>query len=154
MSPLYPMPDQKTMQTSCLGVFRYVGNKTFNYIMKIRIFCPKMAIFMLSLAHVGYAGLFGALLVGRSVVVARVLYLARHFFTFSRGFSLLPNNLSSIDERHPVLIQYVFLNNRAKTWLHFQTPSFGCLSLDFCSYRHIAGVWQKSNFLLIKSDLH
>ena len=29
---------------------------------KIGIFGPKMAIFMLSLAHVGLAGLFGALL--------------------------------------------------------------------------------------------
>ena len=28
------------------------------------------------------------------------------------------------------------LNNRAKTWLQFQTPSFGCLSFGF-GYRHI-----------------
>ena len=31
----------------------------------------------------GHAGLFGALLVGRLVVVARGLYLARHLFTLS-----------------------------------------------------------------------
>ena len=60
--PFDPLPDQKTMQTSCLGGFRYVGTKTFTYLIKIRIFGPKMAIFMLSLAHVGLAGLFGALL--------------------------------------------------------------------------------------------
>ena len=60
--PFDPMPNQKTMQTSCLGGFRYVGTKTFTYLIKIRIFGPKMAIFMLSLAHVGLAGLFGALL--------------------------------------------------------------------------------------------
>ena len=36
----------------------------------------------------GHAGLFGALLVGRLVVVARGLYLARHLFTlFSEPFS-------------------------------------------------------------------
>ena len=39
---------------------------------------------MLSLAHIGLAGLFGALWVGWLVVVVRGLYLARHLFTLSR----------------------------------------------------------------------
>ena len=36
------------------------------------------------LAHIGLAGLFGALWVGWLVVVVRGLYLARHLFTLSR----------------------------------------------------------------------
>ena len=39
---------------------------------------------MLSWAHIGLAGSFGALLVGWLVVVARGLYLARHLFTLYR----------------------------------------------------------------------
>ena len=35
---------------------------------------------MLSLAHIGLAGAFGALLVGWLVVVVRRLYLARHLY--------------------------------------------------------------------------
>ena len=40
----------------------------------------------------GHAGFFGALLVGRLVVVARGLYLARHLFTLCwyQNFHLLP----------------------------------------------------------------
>ena len=49
---------------------------------KKRIFCPRTTKFGLKLAFLpGLAGLFGALLVGRLVVVARGLYLARHLFT-------------------------------------------------------------------------
>ena len=52
---------------------------------KNRIFGPKtrpnFAQNMLSWAHVGLAGSFGALLVGRLVVLARGLYLARHLST-------------------------------------------------------------------------
>ena len=40
---------------------------------------PKISIF--GQFGPGHAGLFGALLVGRLVVVARGLYLARHLFT-------------------------------------------------------------------------
>ena len=54
---------------------------------KIRIFLPqndqiwpKIGIF--GQFGQGHAGFFGALLVGRLVVVARGLYLARHLFTF------------------------------------------------------------------------
>ena len=63
-------------------VFRYVGNKTFDFSSKKRIFAqiwPKIGIF--GQFGPGHAGLFGALLVGRLVVVARGLYLARHLFT-------------------------------------------------------------------------
>ena len=54
---------------------------------KKRIFCPKTTKFgpkigIFGQFGPGHAGLFGALLVGRLVVVvARGLYLARHLFT-------------------------------------------------------------------------
>ena len=49
---------------------------------KKRIFCPKTTKFgIFGQYRPGQAGLFSALLVGRLVVVARGLYLARHLFT-------------------------------------------------------------------------
>ena len=67
-------------------VFCYVGNKTFGFSIKKKDFLPKndqiwpkTGIF--GQIGPGHAGLFGALLVGRLVVVARGLYLARHLFT-------------------------------------------------------------------------
>merc|ERR1711946_63490 len=67
-------------------VFRHVGNKTFDFSSKKKGFLPKndqiwpkTGIF--GQFGPGHAGLFGALLVGRLVVVARGLYLARHLFT-------------------------------------------------------------------------
>ena len=49
---------------------------------EIKIFCPKMTKFgIFGQFGPGHAGLFGALLVGQLVVVARGLYLARHLFT-------------------------------------------------------------------------
>ena len=54
-------------------VFRYVGNKTFDFSSKKRIFCPKTTKFSLKLAFLSIAGSFGALLVGWLVVVARAL---------------------------------------------------------------------------------
>ena len=48
---------------------------------KTRIFCPKTTKFGPNLAFLSIAGSFGALSVGRLVVVARGLYLARHLFT-------------------------------------------------------------------------
>ena len=49
---------------------------------KKRIFCPKTTkIGSFGQFGPGHAGLFGALLVGRLVVMARGLYLARHLFT-------------------------------------------------------------------------
>ena len=50
-------------------VFRYVGNKTFDYPVKVRIFCPKTSKFGPKLAFLSIAGSFGALL----VVVARAV---------------------------------------------------------------------------------
>ena len=67
-------------------VFRYVGNKTFDFSSKKKgFFAPKRP----NLAQnwhfwsiwPGHASLFSALLVGRLVVVARGLYLTRHLFT-------------------------------------------------------------------------
>ena len=67
-------------------VFRYVGNKTFDFSSKKKDFLPKNdqiwpkpGIF--GQFGPGHAGLFSALLVGRLVVVVRGLYLARHLFT-------------------------------------------------------------------------
>ena len=67
-------------------VFRYVGNKTFDFSSKKKGFFakndqiwPKIGIF--GQFGPGHAGLFSALLVSRLVVVARGLYLARHLFT-------------------------------------------------------------------------
>ena len=63
-----------------------MGNKTFDFSSKKKDFLPKndqiwprTGIF--GQFGPGNAGLFSALLVGRLVVVARGLYLARHLFT-------------------------------------------------------------------------
>ena len=56
---------------------------------KKRIFCPKATKFSPKLALLSIAGSFGALLLGRLVVVARGLYLARHLFTLSFIFHSL-----------------------------------------------------------------
>ena len=63
-------------------VFCYVGNRTFDFSSKNQDFCPRTTKFGPKLAFLpGLAGSFGALLMGRLVVVARGLYLARHLFT-------------------------------------------------------------------------
>ena len=67
-------------------VFRYVGNKTFDFSSKKKDFLPKNdqiwpKIDIFGQFGPGHAGLFSALFVGRLVVVARGLYLARHLFT-------------------------------------------------------------------------
>ena len=67
-------------------VFRYVGNKTFDFSSKKKDFLPKNDQIWPKTGNFGqfgpgHAGLFNALLVGRLVVVARGLYLARHPFT-------------------------------------------------------------------------
>ena len=69
-----------------MWVFRYVGNKTFDISSKKKDFLPKndqiwTKIGIFGQFGPGHAGLFGALLVGHSVVVARGLSLARHLFT-------------------------------------------------------------------------
>ena len=60
-------------------VFCYVGNKTFDFSSKKKIFCSKTTKFSPKLAFLTIAGSFGALLMGW--LVARRLYLARHLFT-------------------------------------------------------------------------
>ena len=67
-------------------VFRYVGYKTFNFSSKKKDFLPKNdqiwpKIGIFGRFGTGYAGFFGALLVGQLVVVERGLYLARRLFT-------------------------------------------------------------------------
>ena len=68
-------------------VFRYVGNKLLISPVKKGFFAQKRPNLAQNLHFgqfwQGHAGLFGALLVGRLVVVARGLYLARHLFTLS-----------------------------------------------------------------------
>merc|ERR1711978_195397 len=81
------MPDQKNNVNKVpRWVFRSVGNKTFDFCSKKKDFLPKNdqiwpKIGIFGQFGPGYAGLFGALLVGWLVVVARGLYLARHLFT-------------------------------------------------------------------------
>ena len=63
-----------------------MGNKTFDFSSKKKDFLPKNdqiwpKIGIFGQFRPGHAGLFGALLVGRLVVVARGLHLARHPFT-------------------------------------------------------------------------
>ena len=65
-------------------VFRYVGNKTFDFSSKKRIFCSKTTKFSPKLAFLTIAGSFGALLMGW--LVAHGLYLARHLFTLLHNF--------------------------------------------------------------------
>ena len=64
-------------------VFRYVGNKTFDFSSKKKDFLPKNDQIWPKTGIFGQfgPGLFSALLMGRLVVVARGLYLARHLFT-------------------------------------------------------------------------
>ena len=64
-------------------VFRYVGNKTFDFSSKKRIFCPKTTKLGPKLAFLVNLGqaMQAYSVVGRLVVVARGLYLARHRFT-------------------------------------------------------------------------
>ena len=81
-------------------VFRYVGNKAYDFSSKKKDFLPKNdqiwpKIGIFGQFGPGHAGLFSALLVGRLVVVARGLYLARHLFTLFvfAIFCLLPQSL-------------------------------------------------------------
>ena len=79
-------------------VFRYVGNKAYDFSSKKKDFLPKNdqiwpKIGIFGQFGPGHAGLFSALLVGRLVVVARGLYLARHLFTLfllEKSKALLP----------------------------------------------------------------
>ena len=66
-------------------VFRYVGNKTFDFSSKKKDFLPKNDQIWPKTGIFGQfgPGLFSALLMGRLVVVARGQYLARHLFTLS-----------------------------------------------------------------------
>ena len=59
-------------------VFRYVGNKTFDFSSKKKDFLPQNDQIW---PKIGIFGQLCALLVGRLVVVALGLYLARHLFT-------------------------------------------------------------------------
>ena len=104
---------------------------------EIRIFCPKTTkIGIFGQFGPGHAGLFNALLVGRLVVVARGLYLARHLFTLSLIMILCKKNIvpppletclprtiqrTTLFESLPNSLHNSFnkLSQRRKTWKHF-----------------------------------
>ena len=81
------MPEQKPKGTRCLGGFSVMWVtkllisqvKKKDFLPQNDQIWPKIGIF--GQFGPGHAGFFGALLVGRLVVVARGLYLARHLFT-------------------------------------------------------------------------
>ena len=90
-------------------VFRYVGKKTYDFSKK-KDFLPKndqiwTKIGIFGQFGPGHAGLFGALLVGRLVVVARGLYLARHLSNLCI-FSMLCSLLQNKDNTRQELIRY------------------------------------------------
>ena len=58
-----------------------MDNKTFDFSSKKKDVLPKNDQIWPKIGVFGHAGLFGALLVGRLVVLVRGLYLARHLFT-------------------------------------------------------------------------
>ena len=67
------------------------------------IFCPKTTkIGIFGQFGPGHAGLFGALLVGRLVVVALGLYLARHLFTLFKNPNLF---VSPVHQGPSIVIQ-------------------------------------------------
>ena len=106
-------------------VFRYMGYKTFDFSSKKKVFLPKndqiwpkISIF----GHFGpgHAGLFGALLVGRLVVVARGLYLARHLFTLLQcsGWSYHDSIIRQTyaqSLKSATLLPYEFVNNSSSS---------------------------------------
>ena len=71
--PLSSYVRPKTMRTRCVGGFSVMRVPKL-LLSPVKI-CLKLAFLVM------FAGLFGALLVGWLVVVARGLYLARHLFT-------------------------------------------------------------------------
>ena len=83
------MPDQKTMRTRCVGGFPVMWvTKLLIFPVKKGFVCSKTTKSSPKLAFLTVAGSFGALLIGRLVVVARGLYLARHLFTLLLSLSL------------------------------------------------------------------
>ena len=75
---------------------------------KKRIFCPKTTkIGIFGQFGPGHAGFFDALLVGRLVVVARGLYLARHLFTLQILLTNSRENLKSSKSAKCKLISVV-----------------------------------------------
>ena len=88
-------------------VFRYVGNKTFDFSCKKKIFCPKTTKFSPKLAFLSIAGSFGALLVGWLVVVARAV---------SRKTPIYFILIVSIDVFPFLTIQ----NNKRRQWMFEQ----------------------------------
>ena len=89
-------------------VFRYVGNKTFDFSSKKKDFLPKNDQIWPKTGIFGQfgPGLFSALLMGRLVDVARGLYLARHLFTLL--VLLDPGLLKCLQRAHALLMLLVY----------------------------------------------
>ena len=74
-----------------------MDNKTFDFSSKKKDVLPKNDQIWPKIGVFGHAGLFGALLVGRLVVVVRGLYLARHLFTLCILFTFIdPGRIEEI----------------------------------------------------------
>ena len=103
-----PMFGQKCQFLANFGWFCGGGSKTFDFSSKKKDFLPKIGIF--GQFWPGHAGLFSALLVGRLVVVARGLYLARHLFTLWYDHETcttgLVSSYNNFKFKPPIILKY------------------------------------------------
>ena len=120
--------------------FLILGNKTFDFSCKKKDslpkndqIWPKTGIF--GQFGPGHAGLFSALLVGRLVVVARGLYLARHLFTLSytEQWSL------EAEENIDYFLQKIYISAYWKTsWLMILTYWRQRKEIDSMSHKKVS----------------
>lgn len=108
-------------------VFRYVGNKTFDFSSKKKDFLPKNdqiwpKIGIFGQFGPGHAGLFSALLVGRLVVVAHGLYLARHLFSLFLFQILLLKALSPFSFATNFFLQTLSKSQQSSFLIPFCSP--------------------------------
>ena len=140
------------MWTRCLCGFSVMWvTKLLISPVKIRIFCSKTSKFGLKLAFLpGLVGLFGALLVGWLVVVARGLHLARHLLTlyFSTWTGLLrvgrvgEKSLKTdltVTKNFLVMVISQFLRNKVRN--------------AFISGNRIRGYWKLQSYLHLYKSL-
>ena len=79
----------------------------------------------------GHAGFFGALLVGRLVVVARGLYLARHLFTLSYNLFCF-RNIARIANANASAVLLMKCHNKLLKKLIWETLSKDGVSAICC----------------------
>ena len=92
-------------------VFRYVGNKTFDFSSKKKDFLPQNDQIW---PKIGIFGQLCALLVSRLVVVARGLYLARHLFTLFTFTPRRDTQPTGSHNREPTLLIPQFVLDTSK----------------------------------------